>query len=140
VNYPNQHLKFEKSTYIACSIGLTLAELQSYCEGTHTFKAGDLEIFKQFYDKFNYVLKFGTGSQYFTEDWIKVFFPEEKKTGAWDAETKTCTGPIGLNVKVMTSVMGFESQLQKYVVGAQIKEIVDSWVFLSNDPLEKHYF
>jgi hypothetical protein len=99
---------------------LTLAELKSYCEGTYTFKYTELEIFKQFYDKFKYISKFGASSQYFTEDWIKVFFPTEKKAGFWNAKTKTCTGTIGLNVKIMTSVLGFEAQLQKYVVGAKV--------------------
>lgn len=140
VNYPNQNLIFGQQTYIACSIGFTLAELQAYCEGTHTFKQTDLEIFKQFYDKFNYVSKFGKASQYLKDDWIKVFYPDDSKAGIWNSDTKTCTGVVGLNLNILTSLIGFESSLQNYVIGAQVKEITDSWAFLSIDPEEKHYF
>ena len=138
VNNPNQHLEYGEQTYIACSVGLNLAELQAYCEGT---ESRDYEIFKQFYDRFNWISIFGQTSQYFKKDWVKVLFPDQQtKAGVWDEATRTCTGMVGLNVKIVTSNIGFESQLQPYVLGAQVKEISDSWAFLSSDPEEKHYF
>lgn len=115
INNPNQHLKYGEQTYIACSVGFNLAELQEYCEGT---TQGEYEIFKQFKDKFNWISIFGQTSQYFKKDWVEVFFPDEPKAGVWDEETKTCTGMVGLNVKIITSNVGFDKQLQQYVLGA----------------------
>lgn len=52
---------------------------------------------------------------------------------AWNEETQMCSGVIGYDVKFLYSVLGFEKQLQKYIVGARIQEIKADWVYFNED-------
>jgi hypothetical protein len=40
---------------------------------------------------------------------------------------------IGYDVEFLYSLVGFENQLQKYIVGAKVQEIKDDWVYYYQD-------
>ena len=40
-----------------------------------------------------------------------------------------CTGVVGYNIEFLYSLLGYENQLQKYIVGARVTEIKDEWVY-----------
>lgn len=90
-------------------------------------------IFKQFDDRFKFLSQFGFSSPNNKKDWIKVIFPEsstlERSDSNWNADKLTCTGPVGYNIRILYAIAGFTGDLQKYVVGAQIEPIIDSWTF-----------
>lgn len=89
-NHPHQIVNFEELTYLTCSIDLTLDELKSYCTGTNANnKFEDFEIFKQFYERFNYVSIFGNANIQYEKDWTKVIFetPDKPPAGTWDDAT-----------------------------------------------------
>lgn len=69
----------------------------------------------------------------YEQDFVPVFKPtadELKKDPVdWNASTRTCTMIGGYNIQVMTSVVGFENNLQKYVVGAKISPIKETWTY-----------
>jgi hypothetical protein len=103
--------------------------MQAYCEGA-AYK--DNEIFKQLYDRFKYVSVFGNANIQNEQDWVKVIYEsgsQPAKFGTWDAATKTCTGLVGLNIRFLTSKLGFESSLQKYIVGVEVAPIIKDWRF-----------
>lgn len=58
----------------------------------------------------------------------KVGFPPntDQKLG-WDKNTNTCTTVAGYNVKINTSVLGFENNLQNYIVDATIEAVTQEW-------------
>lgn len=58
----------------------------------------------------------------------------------WDAATKSCSGALGYDVRVLTSKLGFESQLQDYVLAVQIKEIKQKWSFVQALAATKQVF
>jgi hypothetical protein len=62
-------------------------------------------------------------------DFVKVIKPSADELSAkdsnWDEKTLTCTGVVGLNIKVLTSLVGFQSNMQKFVVGVKVEPIID---------------
>lgn len=40
-----------------------------------------------------------------------------------------CTGVVGYNIEFLYSVVGYENRLQNYIIGAQVTEIKDEWVY-----------
>ena len=54
--------------------------------------------------------------------------------GKWDAKSNTCSNMVtGFNIKILTSGLGFANNLQKYIVGAQIELVRDTWGYYSFD-------
>ena len=50
--------------------------------------------------------------------------------GKWDAKSNTCSNMVtGFNIKILTSGLGFANNLQKYIVGAQIELVRDTWSY-----------
>jgi hypothetical protein len=105
-----------------------LKGLEDYCK---TSDWTELQLFKQFDDKFKFVAKLGNPTLDNIGDWIalkKVGFPPntDQKLG-WDKDTNTCTIVTGYNVKINTSVLGFENKLQNYIVDATIEAVTQRW-------------
>ena len=79
----------------------------------------------------NYISMFGKGNQNNKDDFVKVIKPLAAaliaKDADWDESTLTCTGVVGLNVKILTSMAGFQSNMQKFIIGVKIEPIVDKW-------------
>ena len=84
--------------------------------------------------------RFGTVNPNYPKDFAKVFLPETQydvdagtkkkkwKGQTWDATTNTCKNVVaGLEVKVFHSRMGFTANLQRYILGAEIKPIITDW-------------
>jgi hypothetical protein len=92
-------------TFVSCDIELNQQELQNYCTGAHTDKFQELEIFKQFYDKFRYVSIFGDARANYLKDFVKVIYVKDESptTGTWNDASKTCTGTVGFNIRILTS-------------------------------------
>lgn len=138
-DYPYQQLKFGEVLQLSCSLDLNLNQLKDYCQAGSADKISDYQLFKQFDDKFNYVAMLGNPSTLYTKDWVKVI-KKPLSDPSWDDQTNTCTIEVGYNVKILTSVLGFENNLQKYVVGAVIEPITEKWTFFNSDPNQAQSF
>ena len=91
----------------------------------------------QFLKDFNYVAQFGTAKTDAIQDWVKVIKPTadqlKRQDSNWNAGTRECTHVVGLNVRIITSVLGYEHNLQSYVVGAEVEPVIDSWMYYNSD-------
>ena len=118
---------------MTCSLDLTRDDLKSSCEGSFTDKFEEFEIFKQFYDKFKYVSAFGNSNIQYEKDWAKVIFPSGQESkppaGTWDDTSGTCSGVAGLNIRFITSYVGFITHPQKYIVAAEVAYVKKDWQF-----------
>ena len=140
MDYYTSQLHFLENDLISCALSLNLAELEAYCGGTHTTKFQDLELFKQFNDRFKFIGKFGTVNPLNKKDWLPVYsvFTDTAKfdgtkwtSNKWDAATATCkSAVIGYDIKVIYSKMGFANHLQYYNLGAIVSPITADMVFV----------
>ena len=76
-----------------------------------------------------FVAKLGNPTLDNEGDWIKLKqkgFPTVK-TGKWDANTNSCEMVTGYNIRINTSVLGFENKLQNYIVDATIEAVTERW-------------
>ena len=67
------------------------------------------------------------------DDWIplkKKGFPKILK-GKWDAVSNSCKMVTGHNIRINTSVVGFENKLQNYIVDATIEAVTERWTHYS---------
>merc|ERR1711998_772665 len=88
-----------------------------------------------------FLSRFGSGNQNNVADFVKVTFSDDiNKASTWNAETKTCTGVTGLDIKVLTSMAGFQSNMQKFIVGVKVEPIVDKWTFSAADASAEQSF
>jgi hypothetical protein len=135
-DYPTKRLRFGEIAQLTCAIQMTAAELEAMCNDATNEKFKSLEIFKQIDDKLNWISKFGNPNIAYTKDWIKIDKPADLAAKKWEDAAKpkkTCTGGIGYDVKILTSKLGFEDKLQTYVVGAEVKEIIEDWTYARTD-------
>lgn len=138
-DYPSRSLYFHESAMMSCAVPLTLTDLEAYCSGTAATKFQDLELFKQFNDRFKAVGKFGSVNPLYKKDWVPVLnaFTDTKQfdgtkwlSNKWDAASGTCkSAVVGYDIKIYYSKMGFTNKLQLYTMGATIEPIVDDMVF-----------
>ena len=63
--------------------------------------------------------QFGSPSLKNAGDWIKIVPPTDTAK-TWSSKSNTCSGVIGYDIEFLYSVVGFDNQLQKYIVGAKI--------------------
>ena len=76
--------------------------------------------------------QFGSPSLTNSEDWIKIVPPTTTEK-TWSDDNNACSGVVGYDVEFLYSLVGFEHQLQKYIVGAKIREIKEDWVYYYQD-------
>jgi hypothetical protein len=110
--------------------------LEAYCKQapadvTKPYAWTELQLFKQFDEKFKFVAKLGNPTLENEGDWIAVKkkgFPDAKSgAGKWDEKTNSCEIVTGYNVLINTSVLGFENKLQNYIVDATIEAVTQRW-------------
>ena len=123
-------LQFEQQTQLTCKVNLNRDQLEQYCTGAEEDTYKKWKIFQQLKEKLQYVAQFGSPSLTKQFDWVKIL-PAVPSPKTWSAGSSTCSGVIGYDVKFLYSVLGFENQLQKYIVGAKIEEIKDDWVYFN---------
>ena len=47
---------------------------------------------------------------------------------------------VGLDIKILTSMVGFESNMQKFVVGVKVDPIIDTWSYTASEATTEQSF
>lgn len=87
-------------------------------------------MFDSFNSQFNFIATSPKFNVLKKQDFVKVIRPTDAELETkWDDTAKTCKMVYGYNIQILTSVMGFHSIVQNYVLGAKITPITGTWSY-----------
>ena len=129
---PAQRLDYGDKLTVSCAVEVADADdFKTLCESTTARK--DLWIFYQFINSFHFLGIFGNAQINYEQDWVQTVRNSTDNlevAGVYDETKKSCKQfTSSLEVEILTSKVGFEDELQDYIVGAKVTAVEHDWIY-----------